>query len=140
MADSRATLVWERDMVFRGRTPRGYDLDFDADAEWGCTPVEALLLSVGGCMAMDVVSILGKMRCPPSALSLEMEGDRAPEPPRRFTRMRLVFSFAGEGVTAEKAARAVDLSKEKYCSVLQSLRSDLDVEVVCRFGSTEEPA
>lgn len=140
MADSEATLVWERDMVFRGRTPRGYDLDFDADAEWGCTPVEALLLSVGGCMAMDVVAILGKMRVPPSALSLKMEGDRAPEPPRRFTRIRLVFSLVGDGVTEEKAVRAADLSKEKYCSVLQSLRSDLDLEVVCRVGPPEEAA
>lgn len=137
MADTEATIVWERDLVFRGRTPRGYDLDFDADSEWGCTPVEALLLSVGGCMAMDVVSILTKMRVPPSALSLKLEGDRAPETPRRFTRMRLVFELAGEGITEEKAARAIGLSQERYCSVLHTLRPDVGVEVVCRLDEAE---
>ena len=76
-------------MVFSGRTPRGYELDFDSESEWGCTPVEALLLSVGGCMAMDIVSILTKMRCPPESFSMSMGGERASEPPRRFTGIRL---------------------------------------------------
>jgi putative redox protein len=132
--ETRATIRWERELVFAGRTPRGYDLDFDESAEWGLTPVEALLLSVGGCMAMDIVAILGKMRCPPSGFAMELAGERAEEPPRYFTRMRLDIEVAGEGVTEEKVDRAIRLSRETYCSVLHSLRPDLELEIRRRVG------
>ena len=65
----KAKLEWTRDLVFTATTPRGYDLDFDARSEWGCMPTESLVMSLAGCMAIDVVSILGKMGCPPEAFS-----------------------------------------------------------------------
>lgn len=131
---SRATLRWERDLVFQCTTPRGYDLDFDAQNEWGCLPVEALLMSLGGCLAIDVVAILTKMRVPPERFSMEMEGQREPEPPQRFIKMRLTLNIAGAGLTEEHVQRAVALSTEKYCSVHHTLRDDLEVEVVLGDG------
>jgi hypothetical protein len=58
---TKAMLTWSRDLVFEETTPQGYELEFDAEAQWGCKPTEALLMSPGGCMSIDIVSILKKM-------------------------------------------------------------------------------
>jgi putative redox protein len=134
---NRATLRWDRKLVFTATTPRGYDLEFDADAEWGCMPVEALLMSVAGCMAIDVVSILDKMRQVPEGLTMEIEGERAPAPPQRFRKVRLVVRIEGNGLAEGKVRRAVSLSEEKYCSVLHSLREDIDFETEVRLNGRE---
>jgi putative redox protein len=126
---NKATLTWERERVFTSTTPRGYDLEFDAANEWGCMPVEALLMSLGGCLAIDVVTILQKMRCPPTKFSIDMEGERTAKPPQRYTRFRMVLHLAGEGITEDKVRHAIELSETKYCSVHHSLREDIEVEV-----------
>src|SRR3990172_13081130 len=59
---TKCTLTWERELIFQGRTQRGYKIDFDAEIQWGCAPTESLLLSLAGCMGIDAVSFLQKMR------------------------------------------------------------------------------
>jgi len=135
---TRATIRWKEDLVFEGLTQRGYDLDFDAEMEWGCMPLEGLLLCFGGCMAIDVVSILTKMRCPPASFRMELEGERNVTPPQRLVRVKFVLHLAGEDLAEEKVMRAVELSRDKYCSVANTLRDDLEVEVEVRLN--EEPA
>ena len=61
---------------------------------------------------------------------MEMEGQREPEPPQRFTKMRLTLNIKGDGLTEEHVRRAVALSEEKYCSVHHTLRDDVEIEVV----------
>jgi putative redox protein len=131
---NRATLKWERDLVFTATTPRGYDLEFDAQVEWGCMPVEGLLMSVAGCMAIDIVSILTKMRAAPETFTMEIEGERNAEPPQRFNRIHMILHLAGSKVTPAKAEQAAALSKDKYCSVLHSLRDDIEVTVETRIA------
>jgi len=133
---NRATLTWDRDLVFTATTQRGYDIEFDADMEWGCMPVEGVLLSLAGCMAIDVVSILKKMRCPPEKFSMEIEGERNVTPPQRYNRIDMILDLTGNGLTEEKVKRAVDLSQEKYCSVFHSLRPDIEVGVTYRIHAT----
>ncbi len=130
---NRATLKWERDLYFTATTPRGYDLEFDARVEWGCMPVEGLLMSVAGCMAIDIVSILKKMHAAPETFSMEIEGERNPEPPQRYHRIHMILNLTGKDVTREKAERAADLSRDKYCSVLHSLKDDIEVVVEIRI-------
>ncbi len=92
--------------------------------------MDALLLAVSGCMAIDVRMILEKSRVPLESLSVEASGERAEEPPRRFR--TLVLTYRLRGPAAEdlpKVQRAVQLSRDKYCSVLHTLRPDLDVTV-----------
>jgi putative redox protein len=137
---NKGRITWDRELIFNGLTQRGYDLDFDADIQWGCMPVEALLLSVGGCMAIDVVSILQKMRCPPEAFSVDIEGERKPKPPQYYTKIRMVLRLTGEGLAEDKVARAVSLSREKYCSVYHSLRPDIEYEIEYRINEEAAPA
>ncbi|MBI3591966.1 MAG: hypothetical protein HY099_00495, partial [Nitrospirae bacterium] len=49
----KATLAWDRELIFVGRTNEGYEIEFDAHVQWGCKPTDALLLSLAGCMGID---------------------------------------------------------------------------------------
>jgi putative redox protein len=93
-------------------------------------PMEALLAALGTCTAFDVVSILAKRRTPVESYRIELEGERAEEHPRRFTRVRVRHLVSGEGITPESLERAVSLSHEKYCSVAATLNSEIEYETV----------
>ena len=125
----KTTLVWKRDLVFTGATPQGYEIEFDAQAQCGCKPTEALLLSLAGCMWIDVVSILAKMRITLASFRMEIEGKRNPTPPQYYKAVEIVLYIAGKNLDPRKVERAIALSKEKYCSVYNSLRPDLALNV-----------
>ena len=125
----KTTLAWKRDLVFTGTTPQGYEIEFDAQAQWGCKPTEALLLSLAGCMGIDVVSILAKMRITLASFRMEIEGERNPIPPQYYKAVEIVLYIAGKNLDPRKVERAIALSREKYCSVYNSLRLDLVLNV-----------
>jgi putative redox protein len=125
----KTTLAWERDLVFTGATPQGYEIEFDAQAQWGCKPTEALLLSLAGCMGIDMVTILTKMRITLASFRIEIEGKRNPTPPQYYKAVEMVLHIAGKNLDPRKVERAIALSKDKYCSVYNSLRPDLALNV-----------
>jgi putative redox protein len=86
-----------------------------------------LLLAVAGCSAADVVVILEKMRVGLTHLAIEVEGVRRETDPRRYDALHIRYTMQGEALDAAKAERAVDLSIEKYCSVLHSLAPDIAI-------------
>ena len=126
---NKASLTWDKDLIFLGRTPRGFELDFDAEAQWGCIPTESLLLSIAGCLAIDVVSFVTKMKAKISKFKVDIAGERNPTPPQYYTKVDMVLHISGEDITPKKLDRAISLSQEKYCSVYHSLRKDLKVNV-----------
>lgn len=130
---STATLTWARDLVFTGETGQGYQIEFDAAQQEGCSPTESLLLSLAGCMAIDMVSFLRKMRCEITSYRMDLVGRRNPTPPQRYTAIEMKIAVTGSGLTQRKLERAVSLSREKYCSVQHSLRPDLAVTVDTTF-------
>jgi putative redox protein len=96
----------------------------------GVRPMEALLAALGTCTAFDVVSTLAKRRTPVESYRIELEGERAEEHPRRYTRIWVRHLVSGEGITPESLERAVSLSHEKYCSVVATLNAEIEYEVV----------
>lgn len=130
MAAMNVTLRWTGEALRFEGGGAGSWVSIDGNAEAGPSPMQAVLLGFAGCMAADVIEILGKMRVPLAGLSVRVEGERAPEPPRRFTAIRLVYEVEGVPPEGEdKLARAIELSKEKYCSVLHSLRPDIAFQI-----------
>ena len=125
----KTTLAWKQDLVFTGVTPQGYEIEFDAQAQWGCKPTEALLLSLAGCMGIDMVSILTKMRIKLASFRMEIEGQRNPTPPQYYKEVEIVLHIAGKNLDSGKVERAIALSQNKYCSVYNSLRTDLVMNV-----------
>lgn len=120
-------------MEYRGAGEAGPDLVLDGKSEAGQGPMDALLLSLAGCMALDIQTILEKSRVPLRALEVNAEGERAQAHPRRYTGIKLVCKVDGpEAEHLGKLDRAVELSREKFCSVLHSLRTDIDLEIEVR--------
>jgi putative redox protein len=99
----------------------------DGDGEAGPSPMQTLLLAAAGCAASDVVMILGKMRVELRQLAVEVVGVRRDQEPRRYIEILFRFSLAGDGLDKAKAERAVGLSLEKYCSVVNSLSPDITI-------------
>ncbi len=130
---NKATLTWDKELIFVGRTQRGYEVEFDAQQQWGCSPTETLLLSVAGCMGIDMVSFLKKMKCEIKSYKMDIVGERNPTPPQYYTSIEMIISVSGAGLTAKKIERAISLSHEKYCSVYHSLRKDIKVKVDYTF-------
>jgi len=118
---------WSEGLRFQVESVSGARVEVDCDKEAALSPMESLLASLATCMGADVVSILQKMRTDLRALSIAVTGERSGEQPRYYRRIDLVFSIVGD-VPREKVDRAIDLSREKYCSVFHSLRKDLAIE------------
>lgn len=129
MPDIKVDMRWTgTGLEFEGGASDGVRLLLDGNSQFGVSPMQAMLLSLVGCTAADIVDILAKMRVPLEGLEVVAEGDRAPEPPRRYTRIRLEYRVQVPDDAREKVRRAVTLSHEKYCSVLHTLRPDVVIE------------
>jgi putative redox protein len=124
----RVELTWEGDLRFRGGEPGGPTSLVDADNATAPGPMLTLLLAAAACSGADVVSILQKMRAEPASLRIEAEGRRQAEDPKRLRSIRFTFHIRGGGVDQAKARRAIELSLQKYCSVVHSLAPDIAVE------------
>ena len=118
-----AELLWSEGLRFDA-TSGGAAVVIDGDGAAGPSPMQLAAFGLAGCMAADVVEILRKGRHPLTGLRIMFTGERAPEPPRRFVRITLHFHVSG-AVPPEAAARAIALSREKYCSVWHSMRPDI---------------
>lgn len=92
----------------------------------GMRPTELFLTGLAGCAAMDVVHILSRQREPLEQLAIEIEGDKSPTTPSRFTTIRIKFIARGP-VNRHKLERAVALSVEKYCTVRNTLDPALEL-------------
>lgn len=116
-------------MAFEASTPSGNSLVMDGYPEEGAkslgpTPVETLLSSIAACSAMDVVSILLKMRQEVTGYRVEIDGIRVPpgEWPRPFRSIEVKHILIGRRLDGASVEKAVRLSDEKYCSVMATLR------------------
>lgn len=124
---NKGFLEWDKDLIFNVRTQMGYEIEYDANLQWGCAPTETLLASVAGCMAIDVFYFLKKMRADIKSFKIDFTGVRRPDPPQYYKSIDLVIKIEGEGITPKKMDRAISLSHDKYCSVYNALRKDIEV-------------
>ncbi|WP_338782100.1 OsmC family protein [Metabacillus sp. FJAT-52054] len=127
----KTTITWDGNLAFGGLSPSGHEIKMDAGQETGGVnsgprPTELLLHAVAGCTGIDIVLILKKMRLEPVNFQMDVEGTRADEHPKRFTDLHIHYAFEGE-LPEEKVAHAIQLSKNKYCSVSHSLNANLSV-------------
>lgn len=135
---NKARLTLQRDLYFLGTTQRGYEVEYDVTYQEGCSPTETFLLSIAGCISIDIVHMLRKMRCEVSSYEVAAEGARNPDPPQYYKSVDLMIHVSGKGITSKKLDRAIALSLEKYCSVYHSLRKDLEVRIRYEIGGNGE--
>ena len=120
-------LLWEHDLVLSGTSGQAR-MTLDSAGIAGPSPMQALGFALAACMAMDVVHVLRKGRHDLRGLTVGLVAGRAQEEPRRFTSAALQFTVTGN-VPPEPIQRAIDLSRDKYCSVWNSLREDIELTV-----------
>jgi len=125
-------VFWQDGLRFVGLPPSGHAVVMDGAKEVGGEdsaprPTELLLIALGGCTGMDVVSILQKMRTPPRRFRVEIQAERAPEHPKAVRKVHLLY--VAEGVPEENLRKAAQLSHERYCSVAHSLTAEISFSV-----------
>ena len=128
-------LAWRGGMRFEGGVPGGPPVMVDADLATGPGPMHQLLMAVAACSGADIVSILDKMRVKLHDLRIEVRGTRRAEIPRRYVDIHLTYHMGGEGLDEARARRAIDLSIERYCSVMQSLAPDIPISYDLVLGA-----
>jgi len=114
-------LVWKSGMSFTAETNSGFNVNMDTPVDYGGngigpSPMELVLVSLGGCTAMDVISILEKKRQDVTNFEILLHADRATEHPKVFTEITIEFVVTGHAIDEEAVKRAVELSETKYCS------------------------
>lgn len=120
-------LAWDGNLEFTGQAGK-FEVPLDGATAAAASPMQHLALAVAGCMAVDLVHILTRGRHKLSALGAAFTGERAPVEPRRFTKIGLHFTLATDAAPAV-VERAIQLSRDKYCSVWNTLRQDIELVV-----------
>jgi putative redox protein len=124
---AEVSMRWLTELQFEGSGPGQPAILVDGDTKVATSPVQLLLLAAATCTASDIVIILQKQRVKLEALDIAVRGTRREEQPRRVTAIAFQVSVRGEGLDEVKARRAIELSLEKYCSVVASLAPDIPI-------------
>jgi len=139
-----ARVKWVESLRFLGSSGSGHGVLMDAsdtaegEVRLGASPMETVLIGLGGCTTYDIVHILGKMRLAFEDVSVELSAERAPQTPRVFTTIHALFTVVGD-VPLDKAEEAARLSIEKYCSASQMLGKTAKIThqvlvIPCKIG------
>ena len=115
--ETKATIHFAGDEFFIGITPSGHAqaIETNSTRASAATPMELLLIALGSCTGVDVISILKKKRQKVTSYRIEVSGDRREEFPRSYTRMNVKHIISGRGVSEQAVASAIELSDKKYC-------------------------
>jgi len=128
-----AKLRWNGKMGFVGVYGSNHAVVMDVRPESGGdgtapSPMELVLMALGGCSGVDVAEILRKKRLNVRDFQIILEGERAEDYPKVFTKVQMTFVFEGEGLTMKPLEDAVRLSLDKYCSVAGMVGKTADIQ------------
>ncbi|MGM0374085.1 MAG: OsmC family protein, partial [Chloroflexota bacterium] len=116
----KASVHWKGNLTFTGTADSGFEVPLGADQavggeDNGFRPMEFMALSLAGCTAMDVISILQKKRQQVTAYEVKVDVDRAEEHPKVFTEARIEYHITGKEVSEQAVVRSIELSATQYC-------------------------
>jgi putative redox protein len=141
----KARIQWLDGRAFVGESGSGHAIVMDGAPEaggrnLGIRPMEMVLIGLGACTAFDVVLILEKGREKLTSLAIELDAERAPEPPKVFTRVRFIYHLKGYGLKPAAVERAINLSAEKYCSASAMIAKTAKIEHSWTISEEGPPA
>ena len=125
----KAVVDLKGDELFEGSTPSAHSvlIDTDRNRNSAPSPMELLLIALGSCSGVDVVSILRKKRGEVTDYRVEVQGTRRSEHPRSYERIEVNHIVTGRNISERSLGQAVQLSEEKYCSVAATLRPTAEI-------------
>ncbi|WP_299058597.1 OsmC family protein [uncultured Polaribacter sp.] len=133
MATNIVTTTWKENMQFESDNPSGINLFMDAGEESGgkgegYRPKALMLASLAGCSGLDIVSLLKKMRAEAADFKIEITAELTDEHPKFYNKVKVDYHFTGNNLKEDKIKKAVDLSVDKYCGVMEMFRQFAEVE------------
>lgn len=138
---NKITTVWKGGMKFESDNPSGKMVMMDTDVEgsnerFGLSPKAMMLSSLAGCSGLDVVSILDKMKVDGYDFKMDVEGELTDEHPKYYHTVTLDYHFTGKDLNEVKIKKAVDLSIEKYCGVMEMFRRFAKINTNIHFHNS----
>ncbi len=136
--ESKAIIQFAGDEFFVGLAPSGHAqaIETNSKRNRAATPMELLLIALGSCTGVDVISILKKKRQKVTDYRIEVSGERREEFPRSYTHLNVKHIVRGRDLSEPAVVRAIELSDQKYCSVAATLRGG--AEIVTSYEIVEE--
>ncbi len=133
-----AAVKWTHGLNFTGTADSGFTTTVGGSTEAGepaegLSPMELVLVGLAGCTAMDVISILQKKRQDVTGFEVNVQGERAPEPPRVYTDIAVEYVVRGRRVDPVAVERSIELSVTKYCSVQAMLAPTVPIHHTYRI-------
>ncbi|NWF52504.1 MAG: OsmC family protein [Nitrospirae bacterium] len=133
-----AKVTYTNGLQFVGEASSGHAIVMDGDPavgghNTGLRPMELLLLGLGGCTGMDVISIMQKKQQNVTALEINIEGQKAENYPKKFTDIKIEFIIRGKNISEDAVKRSIDLSMNKYCSVKASLEGSAKINFLYKI-------
>ena len=124
----KAEVKWVGDELFMGTSESGHTIVLDANGgALAPSPLENVLISLGACSSVDVVSILEKARQDIQGCKVEIAAKRVDTVPKLFSDIHLHFVIEGNEISEKHVERAVKLSADKYCSVALMLNKSVNI-------------
>ncbi len=133
-----AKVAYTHGLQFVGEASSGHAIVMDGDptvggGNTGLRPMELLLVSLGGCSGMDIVSILRKKQQEVTGIEINVKGQKAENYPKKFTDIDIEFVVKGRNISENAVKRAIDLSMNKYCSVKATFESSAKISFSYRI-------
>ncbi|RED50603.1 OsmC family protein [Seonamhaeicola aphaedonensis] len=134
----KVTTKWLGDIKFESTNPSGHNLFIDAGEESGgkgegFRPKALMLSGLAGCSGIDVAALIKKMKLNVDDFTIEIDANLTEEHPKYYDNVLMSFHFYGPDLNEKKLQRAVDLSVEKYCGVMEMFRQFAEVIVETHF-------
>jgi putative redox protein len=139
----KATVNWQNNMVFIGKSSSGFPVQMDADSSFGGTesgirPMEMIALGLAGCTAMDVISILRKKRQDVTQFEVRVDAPRSADPPKVFTRAVITYVVTGHSLDEDAVLRSIELAATKYCPAQIMLEPAVPMDLLYEIYEDEE--
>jgi len=139
MAHHTVTTVYKQDMQFETDSPTGYKTLIDTSPDNGGNndgmgPKAMMLSALAGCTGLDIVFVLNKMRAVVPEFKMIVKGNLTEEHPKTYNEVWLDYHFYGDNLKKEKLKKAVDLSSEQYCGVMEMFRQFCTLHIGIYFN------
>lgn len=127
--------TWKSGMLFESTNPGGNLLinDGEESTQVAYTPKALMLASLAGCSGLDVASLLKKMRAEVDEFTIDVEANLTDEHPKHYDKVKVIYNFYGTDFKKDKIEKAVDLSVERYCGVMEMFRKFAEVTIEIKY-------
>ncbi|MCX6257936.1 MAG: OsmC family protein [Bacteroidia bacterium] len=125
------SVSWLENMAFKADV-NGHEIILDSKPEFGgkdlgAGPKTLMLVALAGCTAMDVISILGKMRIIIDKFDVSVSGELTETHPKQYYKMHIIYTFTGKNLPYDKLQKSIKLSQEQYCGVSAVYRKAIQI-------------